>query len=987
MIPKVNLDDRTFEDIKNEAIALIPRYCPEWTNHNPSDPGITLIELFSWMTEMTLYRLNKVPAKTYLSMLELMGLDLTPPQSARAVIEFHTVEGCKKDVEIKQGTKVASITSEEEPIIFETEKNLKVRNSKIVSCVNRVGERWQENCETENKVDSFLLFGTENAVEHSLYIKSETFKYLKDGHAVQVVFDSDTEIASSDDEITKHLSFEYWNGKEWLLVESKSSINGEKVLDNVVYLKGICEIEPTEVNGVEGLFVRAVLADVPKNPNTLKLKSIKVRNVFIGEGFQSELCIANKGKVYDTVDQNNSFRMYAEIPVMNEIFYIACDEVFKNKGTRASIKFVFSEMGTGERANENAIFSYEYWNGHDWKKLDKANNELTDETFAFKQSGKVSFVIPEDMSETDVDNEGHIYIRIKLLPKDFSVGGKYGKNIYGETEWQFEEKVQSPMIEKIRIAYEPKAVVAENILTYTNFQWKDESKFFLENEGEETKSIFSIENESLPSLYLGLSGKVSAGNYPVYFRVDERNKNQQEHKIAEIIGLPASEKEERNINLEWEYWNGNSWRKLDFSDETDFFHESGFIDFNIQEDICEFSMFEKEANWIRCVMKNGSFELPPKIKGIVINCVTASNAEKHENEIIGSGNGAPGQRLRLAHENLLSGMELRIKEESIPSSNEIKMMKADGIENPVEIIEEEAWVKYKEVPNFYNSTPFSRHYTVDYLTGEIQFGDGIKGVNPPKGNFNIKAVEYKTGGGSVGNVAAHKLQYLTRSIAYISGCDNPYPSEGGSDMESIDDLKRRAAGVFKSLERAVAKEDFEWLSMKASGAVGRAYCLKEKQRDGSIRTLIIPKITGEDDLKTELYPSRELIRRVKQHLEERKLVGTKISVGAPIYRKFSLKLTIEFKGNVFNLEEEKRRIMENLRIYFHPLFGSIGNGWEFGKDITVGIVLKHLEKINSIMSVKEIVIFDEASNMSVDALTINDEELPLLDEIEIVERG
>ena len=119
MIPKVNLDDRTFEDIKNEAIALIPRYCPEWTNHNPSDPGITLIELFSWMTEMTLYRLNKVPAKTYLSMLELMGLDLTPPQSARAVIEFHTVEGCKKDVEIKQGTKVASITSEEEPIIFD----------------------------------------------------------------------------------------------------------------------------------------------------------------------------------------------------------------------------------------------------------------------------------------------------------------------------------------------------------------------------------------------------------------------------------------------------------------------------------------------------------------------------------------------------------------------------------------------------------------------------------------------------------------------------------------------------------------------------------------------------------------------------------------------------------------------------------------------------------------------------------------------------
>ena len=50
MIPTINLDDKTFDDIRDEAIRLIPRYCPEWTNHNASDPGITLIELFSWMT-------------------------------------------------------------------------------------------------------------------------------------------------------------------------------------------------------------------------------------------------------------------------------------------------------------------------------------------------------------------------------------------------------------------------------------------------------------------------------------------------------------------------------------------------------------------------------------------------------------------------------------------------------------------------------------------------------------------------------------------------------------------------------------------------------------------------------------------------------------------------------------------------------------------------------------------------------------------------
>lgn len=55
-----NLDDRTYDDLVAEALSLIPTYAPEWTNHNPSDPGITLIELFAYLTEMQLYRINRV---------------------------------------------------------------------------------------------------------------------------------------------------------------------------------------------------------------------------------------------------------------------------------------------------------------------------------------------------------------------------------------------------------------------------------------------------------------------------------------------------------------------------------------------------------------------------------------------------------------------------------------------------------------------------------------------------------------------------------------------------------------------------------------------------------------------------------------------------------------------------------------------------------------------------------------------------------------
>ncbi len=55
-----NLDDRSFDDLLTEARALIPSRAPQWTDHNPSDPGITLIEMFAYLAEMLIYRLNRV---------------------------------------------------------------------------------------------------------------------------------------------------------------------------------------------------------------------------------------------------------------------------------------------------------------------------------------------------------------------------------------------------------------------------------------------------------------------------------------------------------------------------------------------------------------------------------------------------------------------------------------------------------------------------------------------------------------------------------------------------------------------------------------------------------------------------------------------------------------------------------------------------------------------------------------------------------------
>jgi len=67
-----NLDDRTYTDLLEEALGMLPRYAPSWTNHNPSDPGITLIELLAYFTELFIYRLNRVTKDTKIRFLQLL---------------------------------------------------------------------------------------------------------------------------------------------------------------------------------------------------------------------------------------------------------------------------------------------------------------------------------------------------------------------------------------------------------------------------------------------------------------------------------------------------------------------------------------------------------------------------------------------------------------------------------------------------------------------------------------------------------------------------------------------------------------------------------------------------------------------------------------------------------------------------------------------------------------------------------------------------
>jgi predicted phage baseplate assembly protein len=87
------LDTRTFEQIKRQALLRIPRYTPEWTDFNESDPGITLVELFAWLTEMMLYEMNRAPQRSQIKFLQTLGLELQPAEPAQAHLFFTPAKG------------------------------------------------------------------------------------------------------------------------------------------------------------------------------------------------------------------------------------------------------------------------------------------------------------------------------------------------------------------------------------------------------------------------------------------------------------------------------------------------------------------------------------------------------------------------------------------------------------------------------------------------------------------------------------------------------------------------------------------------------------------------------------------------------------------------------------------------------------------------------------------------------------------------------
>jgi baseplate J-like protein len=101
-----NLDNRRYQELLDEALARVPVYTPEWTNFNKSDPGVTLIEIFAFMTESLLFRANQVPDRNRKKFLKLLNVPLQPATSAQGLAIITNDKGLLQTVTLNDGVEL-----------------------------------------------------------------------------------------------------------------------------------------------------------------------------------------------------------------------------------------------------------------------------------------------------------------------------------------------------------------------------------------------------------------------------------------------------------------------------------------------------------------------------------------------------------------------------------------------------------------------------------------------------------------------------------------------------------------------------------------------------------------------------------------------------------------------------------------------------------------------------------------------------------------
>ncbi len=258
-LPIPNLDDKTFDEIVQEARSLIARFAPEWTDHNVHDPGITFIELFAWLAEMQIYQLNRVTDKNYEKFLKLVGLSPIPAQPSHLDITFGNVT---TEEIIDAGTQIITELARE-GIVYETEEEFTLIPVILKSVITTHDSQAVDSTQANEKDDIYFApFGEEAPLGTTLELGFDMPLPEKDVHITFILSEKDLPTPGSHGvepqqvSPSANVSWEYLSGGIWNKLTIKEDAQGAKK-DNTLALtrSGRIVFEgPTSMDKRDGLY-------------------------------------------------------------------------------------------------------------------------------------------------------------------------------------------------------------------------------------------------------------------------------------------------------------------------------------------------------------------------------------------------------------------------------------------------------------------------------------------------------------------------------------------------------------------------------------------------------------------------------------------------------------------------------------------------------------------------------------------------------------
>jgi hypothetical protein len=992
MIPTPKLDDRSFEDIVNEAIRLIPQYCPEWTNFNRSDPGITLIELFAWMMEMVLYRLNRVPDKNYLAFLNLLGIRLKPPQPARAVLTLSMSDKGDHTL-VPRGTAVATLPSPDGRVIsFETDDGVLVCRNRVSRVYSQYGKSFADHSKTLDAPapEGFDPFAGTLIAERYLYLGDPGLDSLVEGASLRVRLRCPHPNVS---DLLDLLDWEVFDGVRWSVVVPNDA---ESEVDSVV-LPAPRVIGPTAVNDLESHWVRARLVDVPQTPEITIIDTVVGAVKVSGEGLLADNLLTHTVEdIFIASDPGRHFLPFGKEPKRDTEFLVRLDRALCHKKALVRLDLAI-EGGESDRPNasEDLVLLWEYYNATSkrWKMLGRSavapgkgesaeGANFADSTVAFTRAGVVSFDVPEDLSEAEVNGLPGLWLRVRMEAGDFGVAGTY--ELDGD-KWVFKDTrpLRPPSVREMTARFEEKehpftTVFAENDGVFTDYSELAQVEF-------KPFQALSPVAEASPTLYVGFEDSFPNEEVQLYVQLRE------ESGVRDPL-TAGIERSRAPVVVVWEYYNGRVWQSLFPQDETRGFLQSGFVRFVGPIDFRKSKRFGENLFFIRARLEMGGYVEPPRVVRLLLNSVYAHNVTTFGETILASSQGTPHQMFRLPQGPVLPGQHLVVLERERPNDADLALILEEEGEDAAKQDAEGrgVWVRWHEVEDLYESPPNGRHYLKDIVGGEVKFGDGIHGLIPPKGDRNIRLARFQVGGGLDGNVPAGSLTMLKQSLSFIEGVTNLLPAGGGSDLETVEEVKIRAPHLFRSRFRAVTAEDFEWIARQASTSVARAKCIPCKEREGEVTVIVVPKVADDSGPGSEPIkplPSTELMRRVKVELEDHKLVSTIVHVVRPRYRNLAISVAV-IRHASGSSDIVKSEITKRVLDFLHPLRGGKGKkGWPFGRPVSKIDIYHVCEEVGGVEFVDKVAIRDLDIGMEIDFVRLAEDELPFAVSVDVVERS